>query len=129
VFAAVFLCAACGNNNNTTTAPTVATTTDTLTGTVVVGGADSHNVTVNNEGEIDVTLTSAGPPEGIIVALALGIPSSTGCVPISGASKNTAAGYSPQIVGTVTASVLCVQVADIGNQTAPITYSVNVTHP
>jgi hypothetical protein len=120
------VCAACSSND--TAAPTPAIT-DTFNGTVAVGGSDFHNVTVNSEGQIDVTLTSAGPPSTIVEGLAVGTPSGTACSPIQGASKNTGAGSGAQISGTVTAGVLCVQVSDIGNQTAPITYTLTVVHP
>jgi len=34
-----------------------------------------------------------------------------------------------QLSGTTSAGTLCVQVYDIGNQTAPVSYTVTVTHP
>jgi hypothetical protein len=42
---------------------------------------------------------------------------------------NTPAGTSAQLAGLTTAGTLCVQVRDIGNQTAPVTYNVTVLHP
>jgi len=40
----------------------VTLTTETLTGAVAVGGSDIHNVVLSQTGELDITLTTAGPP-------------------------------------------------------------------
>jgi hypothetical protein len=45
-----------------------------------------------------------------------------------GASKTTAAGGGPT-PGIVSAGAFCVVVYDVGNQTAPVAYTVTVTHP
>jgi hypothetical protein len=47
----------------------------------------------------------------------------------AGASASTPAGTSPQLSGTVSPGMLCVEVRDLGNQAAPVTYTVAVTHP
>ncbi len=39
------------------------------------------------------------------------------------------AAATPQLSGVSTAGTLCVNVYDIGNQTAPVTYTVTVAHP
>jgi hypothetical protein len=42
---------------------------------------------------------------------------------------NTAAGTTPQLTGSAPSGSYCVAVFDVGNQTAPITYTLTVVHP
>ena len=122
--------AACGNDAAATpSTPSVTRTTETFSGTVQVGGSDFHSFLVSATGPTDVTLTSAGPPATIVMGLALGTASDAGCTRLAGASVNTAAGSTPQLAGLTSAGSLCVQVRDVGNQSAPVTYSVSVAHP
>ncbi len=121
--------AACGNDSSSSTTPTVPRTTDSFNGTVPVGGSDFHSFPVQAAGNTDVTLTAAGPPPNVIMGLAIGTVSDAGCTRLTGASVNTAAGPTPQLSGLTSTGTLCVQVRDVGNQTAPVTYSVSVTHP
>jgi hypothetical protein len=121
--------AACGDDTTTPSTPSVTRTTETFSGTVQVGGSDFHSFRVSATGPTDVTLTSAGPPATIVMGLALGTASDSGCARLTGASIDTAAGASPQLAGLTSAGSLCVQVRDVGNQTAPVTYSVSVVHP
>jgi hypothetical protein len=124
--------AACGGSDNST--PNFVTPTPTLitepafTGTVQVGGTDNHTFTTTASGTLSVTLTAAGPPATIFMGLGVGTPSGTTCVLLSGGSTATPAGTTPQLSGTIAAGSYCVSVFDIGNQTAPVTYSVTVTH-
>lgn len=121
--------AGCGSSSSaTTTAPTV-TLTETFSGTVNVGSSDFHTFTMSTSGQVAVTLTAAAPPANIIMGLAIGSPNGTTCTPLAGASIATAAGASPELMGDVSGGTLCVLVSDVGNETAPITYTVSVTHP
>jgi len=122
---------ACNGNNTTatTTSPTVTRTTDTFTGTTPIEGSAFHTFTVTQAGEVDATLTAAAPPSTIVMGFGLGEPADSKCVPFAGAEASTPAGASPQLSGTVSPATLCVEVHDIGNQTAPVTYTVTVTHP
>lgn len=120
--------AACGSSTAaTTTAPTV-TTTEPFSGTVAVGSSDFHTFTATTSGQVAVTLTAAGPPATIVMGLAIGTPNGTACAPLAGASIMVAAG-SPPLMGEVSGGTLCVEVYDVGNETAPITYSLTVSHP
>jgi hypothetical protein len=123
--------ATCGNNSTsgTVSAPSVTRTTDTFSGTVQIGGAVFHSFPVSKTGATDVTLTTASPPPTVVMGLALGTPGDAGCTPLAGASANVVAGSTPQITGLTTAGTLCVQIRDVGVQTAPVTYTVTVTHP
>jgi len=119
----------CNNGGDSTTTPSPQTVSETFTGTVAVQGSDFHNFTVSAAGEVDITITAAGPPSTIFVSLAVGTPSGTTCTPIPTATINTQAGAVPQLSGTANPGTLCVIVSDVGNFTAPITYSVTVVHP
>ena len=125
------LCAACskGSTSGTVSAPSTTRTTDTFSGTVQVGGTVFHSFPVSKTGSTDVDLTAASPPPTIVMGLALGTPGDAGCTPLAGASSNVVAGSTPQITGLTTAGTLCVQIRDVGQQTAPVTYTVTVTHP
>jgi hypothetical protein len=131
----VLTAAACDNSgpststSNSTTSPSATLRTETFTGTVAVGSSDFQSFTAAQAGEVDVTLTAAGPPPTIFMGLGVGTPSGSTCALFTGASVNTQAGALAQLAGTVNAGPYCVEVYDIGNQIAPITYTVTVAHP
>jgi hypothetical protein len=52
-----------------------------------------------------------------------------GCTRLTGGSVNTPAGSMPQVAGLTSTGTLCVQIRDVGSQTAPVAYTVSVTHP
>jgi hypothetical protein len=119
-----------GSNSTAAPTPSSATrTTDTFTGAVSVGGHDVHSFPVAATGTVDVTLTAAAPPEGIVMGVTIGLPGDGTCTPVAGGSAQTAAGSAVQISGVVSPATLCVDVHDIGAQSAPVTYAVTVTHP
>src|SRR5262245_522284 len=112
---------ACGNKDTgTTTAPTVTQKTDTFTGTVPVNGSAVHNFTVENSGQVSVTLTAASPPSNVVMGIAVGTPGDNACGPLSGASVSTSAGSSAQLTGVVSPGMLCVKIFDVGSQTAAV---------
>ena len=120
---------ACGSSSSpSTTAPTP-TLTESFSGTVNVGSSDFHTFSASQNGQVAVTLMTAGPPATITVGLAIGTPNGSACAPLAGASISTTAGASPQLNGDVSGGTLCVLVYDVGNETAPITYTLTVTHP
>lgn len=123
---------ACSGSNSTSTSlttPAAATITETFTGTVQSGfGVDFHNFTVAQSGALSVTLTAAGPPATILMGIGLGTPSASTCAVITGDSTILPASVTPQLSGTVTAGSYCVQIYDVGNAGAPVTYSVTVVH-
>jgi hypothetical protein len=136
VLACVALSVACDNSgDSSSTSPTpVVRTSDTFTWTVQPMTSDTHNFTVSQAGQVDVTLTAAGPPSTIFMGLGVGSPSATDgtCQFANGAGVgvNTQAASTPQIVGgTSSGGTFCVVVFDIGNQTGPVDYTVTVTHP
>jgi hypothetical protein len=124
--------AACNNNSSsssTPTTPTVPTTTDTLSGTVQVKGSDFKPFTVTTAGEVDVTLTAAGPPATIVMGLGIGTTGTGACVLIPNSSALTAAGSSAQVSGIMSPGTYCVLVYDVGNQTDAVSWTATVHHP
>ena len=133
VLASVALSAGCDNSGSSTVAsPAPILSTATFSGTVDPGGKASNSFTVGQSGgEVDITLTAAGPPATIFMGLGVGTPSTDGttCTVPTGQSVNAQAGTTPQLVGTAAPGTYCVSVFDIGNQTATISYTVTVAHP
>jgi hypothetical protein len=128
-------CAACsgGSNSGSSTAPSTpprAPSSETFTGTVSVGGSDAHQFTVTlSNGQVTATLTAAGPPETVVMGLAIGIISSGSCTLLTNGAILTPAGPNPQLSGSnFQSGTYCVAVFDVGNQSADVTYSVTVTH-
>jgi len=124
--------AACNKDNTTAATPTtpaVTRTTDTFSGTMPIGGSAFHSFTVTVTGTIDVTLTAATPPATIVMGVSVGTPADGKCTALPGASVNASAGASAQLSGLASPGTLCVDVHDVGNQTAPVSYTVTVVHP
>jgi hypothetical protein len=121
--------AACKKDDNTPTTPTVTSKTDTFTGTVQVNSSAIHNFTVEQAGQVSVTLTAASPPSTIAMGIGVGTPANGACGLLAGASEITAASATAQLTGVVSPGMLCVMISDVGNQTAAVTYTVTVMHP
>ena len=121
--------AACKKDDNTPTTPTVTSKTETFTGTVQVKSFAIHNFTVEQAGQVSVTLTAASPPSTIAMGIGVGTPANGACGVLSGASVTTAAGATAQLTGVVSPGMLCVMISDVGNQTAAVSYTVTVMHP
>lgn len=122
---------ACGSSTPLVApAPVLTFTTETFTGSVDPPlGADIHPFTLAATGQVDVTLTAAGPPATIQMGLGVGVPGGTTCALLTGGFVTVPAGTVPQLSGSLPAGAYCVQVYDVGNQSASITYTVTVTHP
>jgi len=122
--------AACGSSSPVFTEPTGDPKVETFTRTIDVGavGTDMFTVTEAN-GQLIATLTAAGPPSTIFMGFSLGSVSNSVCTPFSDQSGVFQAGPTAQLGGTgAGAGSYCVQVFDVGNQTAPVTYTVTVSH-
>lgn len=120
---------ACKKDEAPTTPSAPTTKTDTFSGTVQVKSSANHTFTVDNSGQVSVTLTAASPPSTIAMGIAVGTPANGACGRLSGATTTTAAGATAQLTGVVSPGMLCVEIFDVGNQTAAVTYTVTVTHP
>ena len=127
--AAAVLLSACGSSSSIPSAPSGNPTTETFTGSVAVGSQDLHQFTVTQAGgSVAVTLTAAGPPATIYEGLGVGTFAGGVCTPLSGATTLAQAGSTAQLTGALDAGAYGVEVYDVGNQTAAITYSLTVTH-
>ena len=121
---------ACGDKDTgTTTAPTVTQKTDNFSGTVQVNGSAIHNFTVENSGQVSVTLTAASPPSDVVLGVGVGTPGDNACGILQGASVNARAGSTAQLTGVVSPGTYCVKLSDVGGQTAAVSYTVTVMHP
>lgn len=129
LLALVVASAACKKDDTPTTPSAPTTKTDTFTGTVQVNGSANHTFTVEQAGQVSVTLTAASPPSTIVMGIGVGTPANGACGLLQGASVTTAAGSAAQLTGVVSPGMLCVAISDVGNQTAAVTYTVTVTHP
>jgi hypothetical protein len=108
-------------------APSSPLVTDNFSGTVQVGSNDIHPFTVTSGGfPITINLTTAGPPATIAMGLGVGVWDGTTCSNVTGGTYQ--AGPTAQLSGTAAAGQLCLVVQDVGNQSAPITYTAVVLH-
>jgi hypothetical protein len=111
------------------TTPTTGQVTENFSGTVQPGSSDAHTFTiVLNNAVLSVDMTTAGPPDTIQMGLGIGQPIAGTCQLISGGFGTYQASTTAQLSGTIASGVYCVMVYDVGNQTAPITYTVAVQH-
>lgn len=132
---ALLACAGCSGSSTsgaptTPSSPPLAPTNETFTGTVSVGGNDTHQFIVKlSNGLVTATLTAAGPPPAIAMGLGIGAISSGTCTLLPNGSIIASASTTPQLSGTnFLSGTYCVAVFDVGNQTADITYSVTIAH-
>jgi hypothetical protein len=117
------------NTSSAPTAPTTPLVTENFSGTVAVGGNDAHSFTVTSDNaNLTLALTSAGPPATIAMGFGIGQTVGGSCQLLSGGYGTYAASTTPQLSGSIGAGVYCVMVYDVGNETAPVTYTVVVTH-
>ena len=119
----------CGfGESSSSPSPSASFTTDTFTGSVPVGGSDVHTFTVGQSGGVDVDLLDVDSGSTIAMGIRVGTLGGATCTLLPGASKSAQAGPVSQLSGFVTAGTYCVEVFDVGNQTATVTYTLAVTH-
>jgi hypothetical protein len=105
-------------------------TTDTITGTLPADSVNTHFFAVARGGTVDVTLTSAGPPDDVVLGLGVGSPLADNTCELA-IAVTTPAGTVPQIAGRAQAAGdLCIEVFDPGGTlTEDVTYVLKVVHP
>ena len=119
--------AGCGGDSGI--APTAPIPTkETFTGTLPPLEVRLHNFTVGRSGTVNVTLTSASPPDGVAIGLGIGVPQADGSCPLLDAVAATA-GPQPQLSGRATPGALCLAVFDPDLLAADVVYEVVVSHP
>ena len=127
--------AGCGNNDTTTT-PTSTTDvrgTETFGATLNPGQSQFYSFSTVSPGTTDVTLVSLRPTGSVsvtlsaVVGLGLGTPQGTDCALTS--AINTTPGLKTQVSVATNISTYCVKIADIGNLTGAVDYTIRVVHP
>jgi hypothetical protein len=127
------LAAACSKSPTTPTDVTPTTQSEIYTGQLTVGGSQFYSFTTVTAGTTDITLTGLRPlngpsaPFSAAIGVGLGIPQGTDCA-LSNAITTTP-GLSKQLSVATNVSIYCVKIADIGQLTGPIEYTVRVVHP
>ena len=124
--------AGCSSNDTSSSLPATPSSplvTENFSGTVQVGGSDGHPFTVTSSGfQITLDLTSVGPPSTISMGFGVGAWDGTTCTPLSGGVATVQASATPQVGGNINAGTYCAIVFDVGNQSAPVTYTAVVVH-
>jgi hypothetical protein len=123
---------ACSTNNPFLTAPTDTSTpavavTDTFDGQVTVNGAVTHSFIASRAGTITAVLTALDPGDATVgVSLGTWNAGTNTCQIIL---ANDAAPAGASVIGTASvAGNFCVRLYDVGRLTAPVLYTVAVTH-
>jgi len=101
--------------------------TEVFTGTVAAGAQTLFSFNVTSVGDLNVTLSAASPPSGVVMRIGLGL----GTINLCNFQilKDTAAGDTPQITASqVPSAVYCVGIGDVGNATGPVTFTLTVVH-
>ena len=131
---AVLATGACSNDTlsslTTPTNPTIFT--DTFTGTLSQNGSFTHSFTTASLGAVTVTIVGLAPNASQIVGLSLGVWNGSACSTspqTGGSSSDTATTGSSITLNASAAGSLCVRLYDVGFITAPVLYSLQVTHP
>jgi hypothetical protein len=118
-----------GEIANIPTTPDPVTVTETFTGTLTVNGAQTHNVFTGATGLVTATITSLGETAPAKVGFSMGTLSSVGTCTV--VVHNDNAVVTTALTGTVAnlSGTLCVRVFDVGTLTAPVDYTITVSHP
>jgi hypothetical protein len=131
---AVLATGACSNDTlsslTTPTNPTIFT--DTFTGTLSQNGSFTHSFTTASLGAVTVTIVGLAPNSSQIVGLSLGVWNGSACSTspqTGGSSSDTATSGSTITLNASAAGSLCVRLYDVGFITAPVLYTLQVTHP
>jgi hypothetical protein len=119
------LATACGDNTSTPTTPSTHTV-QTFTGTLQPLGTDVYTFATTISGEITVTLTNAGLPAGVSLGMGVGTPNGSACTLIKAQPVQPA--NIAQVTGSADPGSFCVAVYDLGTLTAPVDYTVVVSH-
>ena len=132
ILCSIIVLAGCGETIQTPTGPTtVEQNTLQFTGSLAVGGSRFYSFRVTQGGWITATLASVTSASGAAVPTALGLgvgtPQGTGCALLS--QVTTAARLTTQLSSILSPGIHCIQVADVGNLTADVGFSVRFTFP
>ena len=118
-----------GDINKIPTTPDPVTVTDTFTGRLTVNGAQTHNVFTGATGLVTATVASLGETAPAKVGFSMGTLSSVGTCTVIVHNDNAV--VTTALTGTVAnlSGTLCVRIFDVGALTAPVDYTLTVSHP
>jgi len=125
--------AACGSDSQDVTVPSTSTSSsdsfETFAGSMVPQGSTFYSFPVTTAGTVSVSLSSlmantSGPASSDVMRLGLGVPLGTGCSVTS--SVDTTPGLTAQLTVQVNPDVYCVNIADVGNLTAPVNFTIRI---
>ena len=118
---------ACDSDTSLPTTPTAPNTTETFADTLTVNGAKTSQFTSTARGTMTATLTSVSPDTAVI-GVGIGTWNGTACQIWQVSNKMTQGASMTEITVSGVGS-LCLHVYDPGTLTAPVTYSIDVSHP
>ena len=125
----------CGDNATTTTPTTTSDvrSNETFGATLSPGQSQFYSFTTISPGTTEITLISIRPLGSVsttlspVVGLGLGTPQATDCA-LSSATTTTP-GLKAQVSVATNVSTYCVKIADLGNLTSAVDYTIRVIHP
>jgi hypothetical protein len=125
---AALCAAACDDNTGLTTSstPTPTITEPTFAETLTVNGARIKQFSTTGRGTVTATLTAVGPDTTTIIGLSLGTWNGSSCQIVLDQQAAQGASLIGQATGV---GNLCLRVYDPGTLTAPVTFSVDLSHP
>jgi hypothetical protein len=129
------MAAGCGNDATPTTPTTTSDlrSSETFGATLNLGQSQFYSFTTISPGTTEITLISIRPAGSVsatlspVVGLGLGTPQATDCALSS--ATNTAPALKAQVSAATNISTYCVKIADIGNLTGAVDYTIRVLHP
>ena len=104
---------------------------ESFTGTLPVGGTAFYSFFSPHTGVVNLTLltlTENGQPSSNTVNIGLGAPSGTICA-VGENSLTTGPGVTQHVSVAIPAGTYCARIQDVGNLTATVAFSINISHP
>lgn len=103
-------------------------TVDPVSGTIPVGGSDTHSYTFKRNGEVEVRITSVTPTPSASLGMGLGQTANGVCTLLAGYVSALVVNRTAQF-GYLNKGDYCLIVYDTGVLTVPTNYSGTVSHP
>ena len=99
-----------------------------FTGTVSKGTTSYQIFTVQQQGQVDLTLTKTDPLATVTLGIGISQTSANLCIPVL-LAYNNAAQAGTVMSGTAAPGSYCTVVYDVGNVSDTVNYTVTVVHP
>lgn len=107
--------------------PVAETVTSTYSGTLARNGAITFPFAVSAAGVATASLTAVGPDNTVAVGLTMGTWNGVQCAAVI--SNDNALEFATITGSAGSAGTLCMRIHDVGRLSAPITFTIAVTHP